>query len=738
MSNSQFFTMASNIPANAEESLTVPRLDMSRVSVQDLLDGDDRNSMEVDRNLPRVPLNNTNPLQSVTIGDITNRGGPLSGLRLTDADIIIEDLNKQLVDAVAKSDSSTALLQRMDAHQKSVEAELARLKVESKQLKEEKESAEREKRDYTVNQEKLRDKIRSELEKEFAEKEQNLLAQLKSDMRSKIETKVASIRTQYQQEYKEELSKLKSEWSQERKRVSEQHQIQIAQVLKDVEMLKQQQSTIQQPIEPGDKLSGLKSEAFNFVPGTINTKRGAAVNLQDNTIIWNKSEVEAPPVPARKSVHFTSTPRPPSCKNLFDSDEEPKTEPLSNTNPFVGHISEINRNPIICQDNPFLDIYQQNNPGHMAVESEATTFINNTMAAVATEFKKMREPKLPKLKGGTTSGATFFLNTWIKDVKAVIKERSLSDSEVLQLVKDYTEGRACQQVEFYMASTPVPTFDGLIQNLVISFQSGEDEATVKYNFYAHKQSNKESVDDFADILQVLARKVLNADLSFVTIMNKSLCQQLSNELKDNNHSISARSILTQHLEIEFAEFRSQLANVLGCQVRQIGGKGALCSTVSASGSPDSPEPKHRKTEDETAIATQLALCIQGNKELHKRLDDFDPNKIVEVVSQAVSGSYQKSFKSNPFTKPANSSYQSKPQSGPPPIPPRNQFGNPYLGVQQEPQVTPGADGSLNPALSCKYCKDTSHDVSNYAKVKRKEALKAASASQNTSNKPKGN
>ena len=169
MLNSQAFKMASNVPANTEESVTVPRLDMSRVSVQDLLDGGDGNSMDIDRNLPQVPLNNTNPFQIVTIGYVTNRGGPLSGLRLVDADIIIEDLNRQLVNAVAKNDSGTTLLQWMDAHQQKVEAELAKLKEESKQLKKEKEIVEREKRNYTFNQEKLRDKIRSKLEKEFAE-----------------------------------------------------------------------------------------------------------------------------------------------------------------------------------------------------------------------------------------------------------------------------------------------------------------------------------------------------------------------------------------------------------------------------------------------------------------------------------------------------------------------------------------------------------------------------------------
>ena len=126
----------------------------------------------------------------------------------------------------------------------------------------------------------------------------------------------------------------------------------------------------------------------------------------------------------------------------------------------------------------------------------------------------MREPKLAKLKGGITSGASLFFNSWVKDVRAVILERAMSNAEALQLVKDYTEGKARQQVEFYIVSTQNPSFEGLIDNLKTSFQSGEDEAMIKGEFYSRKQYSKESVDDFADVLQLLARKVLMLTLRF--------------------------------------------------------------------------------------------------------------------------------------------------------------------------------------------------------------------------------
>ena len=101
------------------------------------------------------------------------------------------------------------------------------------------------------------------------------------------------------------------------------------------------------------------------------------------------------------------------------------------------------------------------------------------MSAVASEFKKMREPKLAKLKGGITSGASLFFNSWVKDVRAVILERAMSNAEALQLVKDYTEGKARQQVEFYIVSTQNPSFEGLIDNLKTPSKAGKTKRRSK-------------------------------------------------------------------------------------------------------------------------------------------------------------------------------------------------------------------------------------------------------------------
>ena len=71
----------------------------------------------------------------------------------------------------------------MDQHQKQIETQLVELKAKTKRLEEEKESAIREKHDYTINQEKLAENIWCDLEREYADKEQNNLKQLKDEMR---------------------------------------------------------------------------------------------------------------------------------------------------------------------------------------------------------------------------------------------------------------------------------------------------------------------------------------------------------------------------------------------------------------------------------------------------------------------------------------------------------------------------------------------------------------------------
>ena len=232
--------MASNIQPEEDKPMHLAGLDMTCGSLQDILDGNDIN---VSTALPTVPQDTTNPFinPNQTLADIIpgRNLGPLSSLKIMDADLIICNLNSKLNAAVGKNNASTTLLRRMDQHQKLIEAQLAELRAETKWLEEEKETAIREKCNYTVNQQKLVENIQRDLEKEYVDKEQNYLKQLKDEMRAKIESKTTAIRNQYKTEFNQEIKKLKAEWTQECLKTNKQHNAQISLVLKEVEVLKE-------------------------------------------------------------------------------------------------------------------------------------------------------------------------------------------------------------------------------------------------------------------------------------------------------------------------------------------------------------------------------------------------------------------------------------------------------------------------------------------------------------------
>ena len=222
---------------------------------------------------------------------------------------------------------------------------------------------------------------------------------------------------------------------------------------------------------PSDtKLGALKQEIFNYISGTVNTNRGGGID--NTTINWDD-----PPVRPKKVTFVTSTPL------RFNSDE----------------VTNKDMDGLVA---PLTAEQHLQNPSNV-------TASNSTLVNLASEFRKMREPKLQKLKGGNTSSAHLFLTGWVKEVRATIKERELSDSEGVQLIREFTESKACQQVDFFMDLNPTPTVEGVLEHLVAAFSTGEDESAIKSEFYSRKQFTRESEDDYAEVLQLLARENSN-------------------------------------------------------------------------------------------------------------------------------------------------------------------------------------------------------------------------------------
>ena len=103
MFHSSAFTMASNIAPNEDEPMHLAGLNMTRGSLQGILDGDEVN---VSTALPTVSLDATNSFinPNQTLADIIpgQNLGPLSSLKITDADLIIRNLNNELNAAFKK------------------------------------------------------------------------------------------------------------------------------------------------------------------------------------------------------------------------------------------------------------------------------------------------------------------------------------------------------------------------------------------------------------------------------------------------------------------------------------------------------------------------------------------------------------------------------------------------------------------------------------------------------------
>ena len=86
------------------------------------------------------------------------------------------------------------------------------------------------------------------------------------------------------------------------------------------------------------------------------------------------------------------------------------------------------------------------------------------MKVVVQEFCKLCIPNINKLKGGYSATANLIFQSWLKDINIHVEDQNLTEREAIQLVKDFTVERACDEVEFYMGMTinDQQPFNGLV------------------------------------------------------------------------------------------------------------------------------------------------------------------------------------------------------------------------------------------------------------------------------------
>ena len=185
---------------------------------------------------------------------------------------------------------------------------------------------------------------------------------------------LSKMKANYDSKIKETLAENESRFQ----RQQQEHRAQLEALTAELDEWKWKSSTVRTDVvetatkPASENLGQLKQDIFNFLPSTVKTNRGGVVT--NTTINWDNTTLHP------KHVTFaTSTPK------VTTEDMAGLAAPLA---------AETTR---VSQTVPTGSLGDQ------------STLIN-----LASEFKKMREPKIQKLNGGNTSSAQLFITGWIK------------------------------------------------------------------------------------------------------------------------------------------------------------------------------------------------------------------------------------------------------------------------------------------------------------------------------------
>ena len=285
----------------------------------------------------------------------------------------------------------------------------------------------------------------------------------------------------------------------------------------------------------------------------------------------------------------------------------------------------------------------------------------------------------------------------MQDIECTIKDRNLNNDEVLQLIKEFSDGCAHNNTNFYLEVTDKPSVEGLFKNLRQVFSSGEDGQQMLAEFYSCIQNPKESVKEFRESLLQIARKIMTAKPEFKVDINNMLKACFADGLRDHYHQPMAREMIRSCPTLNYVAYKLEVLKTLGPNVTPR----SITTSKLETSDIESP-PKKRKRESE--LDQKINAAIEENWKLSECLSAFNPKTITDTVINAVQGSI-------PSSKPVGfTAKQFKPSQ--------------FYGKPCEPQLIPGMDGSLKPETDCNYCKDLGHLKYNCPKLKEKEARMA--------------
>ena len=231
-------------------------------------------------------------------------------------------------------------------------------------------------------------------------------------------------------------------------------------------------------------------------------------------------------------------------------------------------------------------------------------------------------------------------------------------------------------------------------------------------FYSQAQKPKESEETFMDELQLLTCKVISKCPAFREGLDTTLKQCYTNQLDDHNSSLIAKTLLIQMPMVMFTQFHNELARVLCIHQCKDKTKSVTTNQVEAdSGEAESVSKSHLKHDAKIStqssqiqdLCSKLDAVVAENSQMHEYLHPSTLQAAVTNALQAVQGNSHGHGTSHGFV-------------------PRE--GKPFLGRPREPQLLASKDGTTDPDKTCRYCKDTGHDLENCVHLQCKKDLQA--------------
>ena len=361
---------------------------------------------------------------------------------------------------------------------------------------------------------------------------------LKQNCESDIQLAVGGVVLQYEQRLTSEQSRAQAIQS----TIAElQRQIQVLQV----SLSSQGELPSVGVTQEGE--NNLRDQIFNYVPGTVNTKRGAAVYDSPDQ-----------PYSFQKHVRFRDKLNQPDLESDAAGPGNTPSSPTTITNQLPAHSSTQFRRASQGPMNRTFDVSNISPTNYGAAQDVAMIAAEVSAAAMAQaskEFRHMKELKITKLHGGYSADAELVFRSWWVDILANIQDRELDNKAAIQLIKEQTLDNAHHKVEFQLdLCGGVITYQNLLKHLSITFQGGNDEANLLAEFYSRAQKVKESEEAFADKLQILAHKVIIKKSDFRVNLDTTLKQHYASQLLDHNTASIAKTLLVQMSKCSFTEF----------------------------------------------------------------------------------------------------------------------------------------------------------------------------------------